>query len=64
VIGGASVHPGSSEPAVLPTRAHRSLPAVKEYDPTTNTWRARSPMPAARNHAAVGVVGYRARWEK
>jgi len=47
VIGGASVHPGSSEPAVFPTR--RSLPAVEEYDPATNTW--------ARNHAAMGVVG-------
>jgi N-acetylneuraminic acid mutarotase len=56
VIGGASVHPGSSEPAVLPTRPHRSVSAVEEYDPATNTWRARSPMPTARNHAAIGVV--------
>jgi N-acetylneuraminic acid mutarotase len=56
VIGGASMHHGSSEPAVLPTRPHRSLPTVEEYDPATNTWRARSPMPTARNHAAVGVV--------
>lgn len=56
VIGGASTHPGSSEPAVLPARPHRSLGTVEEYDPATNTWRARSPMPTARNHAAVGVV--------
>jgi N-acetylneuraminic acid mutarotase len=56
VIGGASVHPGSSEPAVLPTRPHRALTTVEEYDPATNTWRARSPMPTARNHAAIGVV--------
>src|SRR5215470_7359284 len=53
----ATTHPGSSEPAVLPTRPHRSVGAVEEYDPATNTWRARSPMPTARNHAAVGVVG-------
>ena len=57
VIGGASVHPGSTEPAVHPARPHRSLATVEEYDPATNTWRARSPMPTARNHAAVGAVG-------
>ncbi|HSB73908.1 MAG TPA: hypothetical protein VLT62_31665 [Candidatus Methylomirabilis sp.] len=57
VIGGASMHPGSAEPAVHPARPHRSLSTVEEYDPATNTWRARSSMPTARNHAAVGVVG-------
>jgi N-acetylneuraminic acid mutarotase len=56
VIGGASTHPGSSEPAVHPARPHRALSTVEEYDPATNTWRGRSPMPTARNHAAVGVV--------
>lgn len=56
VIGGASTHPGSSEPAVLPNRPHRALATVEEYDPATNTWRARAPMPTARNHAAIGVV--------
>jgi N-acetylneuraminic acid mutarotase len=29
---------------------------VEEYDPATDTWRARSPMPTARNHAAIGAV--------
>jgi N-acetylneuraminic acid mutarotase len=29
---------------------------VEEYDPATNSWRARSPMPTARNHAAIGAV--------
>src|SRR5262249_58819904 len=53
---GAGTHPGASEPAVLPTRPHRSVGTVEEYDPATNTWRARSPMPTARNHAAIGVV--------
>jgi N-acetylneuraminic acid mutarotase len=56
VIGGATTHPGSSEPAVHPARPHRAVGTVEEYDPATNTWRARSPMPTARNHAAVGVV--------
>lgn len=56
VIGGASTHPGSSEPAVHPARPHRSVGTVEEYDPATDTWRARSPMPTARNHAAIGVV--------
>ncbi len=57
VIGGASTHPGSAEPAVHPARPHRALGTVEEYDPATDSWRARSPMPTARNHAAVGVVG-------
>lgn len=56
VIGGAAVHPGSNEPALHPTRPHRSVDTVEEYDPQTNTWSARSSMPTARNHAAVGVV--------
>lgn len=56
VIGGASTHPGSSEPAVHPARPHRALAVVEEYDPATNAWRQRSPMPTARNHAGIGVV--------
>jgi N-acetylneuraminic acid mutarotase len=57
VIGGVSTHPGSTETAVHPARPHRSLDTVEEYDPATNAWRARSPMPTARNHAAVGAAG-------
>jgi N-acetylneuraminic acid mutarotase len=56
VIGGAAVHPGSSEPALQPARPHRSVATVEEYDPKTNTWSQRSSMPTARNHAAIGVV--------
>jgi N-acetylneuraminic acid mutarotase len=56
VIGGAAMHPGSRETGLHPTRPHRSVDTVEEYDPATNTWRARSPMPTARNHAGVGAV--------
>jgi N-acetylneuraminic acid mutarotase len=56
VIGGASVHPGSSATAIRPDLPHRSLGTVEEYDPKTNTWRERSSMPTPRNHAAVGEV--------
>ena len=56
VIGGAGLQPGSKETVVHPARAHRSLGANEVYDPATNTWQARSSMPTARNHAAVGVV--------
>jgi len=56
VIGGASTHPGSKETGVHPARPHRSLDTNEVYDPATNRWETRSPMPTARNHAAVGVV--------
>lgn len=54
VIGG--VVPGPKETAVHPARAHYSVGTVEEYDPATNTWRARSLMPTPRNHATTGVV--------
>ncbi|OGA41511.1 MAG: hypothetical protein A3G24_00530 [Betaproteobacteria bacterium RIFCSPLOWO2_12_FULL_62_13] len=56
VIGGAGLHPGSKETAVHPARPHRALGTNEVYDPATNKWETRSPMPTARNHAAVGVV--------
>ncbi len=56
VIGGASTHPGSKEPAVHPARPHRSVGANEVYDPASNTWETRQPMPTARNHAAAGMV--------
>ena len=56
VIGGASVHPGQKLVGLSATVPHRALGTNEEYDPATNTWRARSPMPTARNHAAIGVV--------
>lgn len=56
VIGGAAVHPGSNEPALLPGRPHRSVGTVEEYDPKTDSWSPRSSMPTARNHAAIGAA--------
>ena len=56
VIGGAAVHPGSSEPSLQPARPHRSVGTVEEYDPQTDKWTERSSMPTARNHAAIGAV--------
>lgn len=56
VIGGASVHPGAKLVGLTPTGPHRSLDTNEVYDIAKNTWSARSPMPTARNHMAVGVV--------
>jgi len=56
VIGGATTPPGSKETAVHPARPHVSVGAVEEYDPASNTWRQRTSMPTARNHATAGVV--------
>ena len=56
VIGGVSLPPGSTDIAVSPTTPQVSVGTVEEYDPETNTWRERSPMPTPRNHAAIGAV--------
>jgi len=54
VIGGASTLPGAD--AVHPARPHYSVNAVEEYDPASNTWRARAPIPTPRNHAVGAAV--------
>lgn len=56
VIGGAGVHPGSKAVDIHPARPHRALDVNEVYDPATNTWEKRSPMPTARNHASAGMV--------
>lgn len=56
VIGGASMPPGSQEKGITPMSPQVCLGTVDEYDPASNTWRQRAPMPTPRNHAAVGVV--------
>jgi N-acetylneuraminic acid mutarotase len=56
VIGGATSRPGAKDIAITPTTPQTVLGTVEEYDPETNTWRERSPMPTPRNHAAIGTV--------
>lgn len=56
VIGGASVHPGQKIVGLSAQVPHRALGTNEMYDPATNTWQSRSPMPTSRNHAAIGVV--------
>ncbi len=57
VIGGGTTSPGAKDPGIHPARPHQAVGTVEEYDPATNAWRARTPMPTPRNHAAAGVVG-------
>jgi N-acetylneuraminic acid mutarotase len=56
VIGGAIPEPGSKEVAIRPSRAARSVGTNEAYDPETNKWMTRSPMPTARNHVFAGAV--------
>ncbi len=56
VIGGFNTPPGAKDPGVHPARPHRSVGTVEEYDPATNTWRERTPMPLPRNHATAATV--------
>jgi N-acetylneuraminic acid mutarotase len=56
VMGGASVHPGAKLASLTPALPHRSLATNEMYDPATNKWESRSPMPTARNHASIGAV--------
>src|SRR5437764_1129749 len=54
VIGGAVAGPGQA--AVHPQRPHTSVGLVEEYDPASNSWRSRSPMPTPRNHMVGGAI--------
>ena len=56
VIGGAAQLPPYGNLPIRPIQPHRSVDAVEEYDPATNTWRVRSPMPTARNHLGAAAV--------
>jgi N-acetylneuraminic acid mutarotase len=56
VIGGGIPEPGSGEIAVFPNRPTRSVGTNEMYDPETNKWTERSPMPTPRNHAFAGAV--------
>jgi N-acetylneuraminic acid mutarotase len=57
VVGGAGPLPNSREGVIRPGSPQRSLDVLEEYDPVANRWRARTPMPVARNHLAVENVG-------
>jgi N-acetylneuraminic acid mutarotase len=56
VVGGAGPTPDASTPILRPRQPQRSLATVEEYDPTTNTWRARSPLPTPCNHMGGEAV--------
>ena len=57
VIGGATLMENSGETAMFGNRPVRVLGVNQVYDPATNTWGTRSPMPTTRNHAFSGVAG-------
>ena len=57
VIGGAGPMPDASSPTIRPRQPQRSLGTVEEYDPATDTWRARAPMPTPCNHMGGEAVG-------
>jgi N-acetylneuraminic acid mutarotase len=58
VIGGATILPGASDPAIrFDGKPHDMCVGVnEEYDPATNTWKTRAAMPTARNHFVAGEV--------
>ena len=56
VIGGAALMENSGETAIFGGRPARVVNTNQVYDPVTNTWANRSPMPTTRNHAFSGVV--------
>jgi len=59
VIGGASTLPGASDPAIRFDGQPRDivLGTNEEYDPATNLWRRRAPLPTARNHFLTTATG-------
>jgi N-acetylneuraminic acid mutarotase len=56
VIGGVNILPGATETALGFNTPQASVGTVEEYDPATNTWRERSPMPTPRNHTTAAAV--------
>jgi N-acetylneuraminic acid mutarotase len=59
VIGGATIMENSGETALFGNRPARVLGTNQVYDPATNAWANRSPMPTTRNHAFSGAVNGR-----
>ena len=58
VIGGGRSNKPNDMGAPIPLGSVDQLVVgtVEEYDPATNTWRERSPMPTARNHYMAAAV--------
>ncbi len=57
VTGGANSLPGVKENGIAGARPHNVLATVEEYDPSTNSWRARRAMLLPRNHHSTAAVG-------
>ena len=56
VIGGATTMDNTNDVAFNGQGPARVLGTNQMYDPATNTWTTKSPMPTNRNHAYSGVV--------
>jgi N-acetylneuraminic acid mutarotase len=56
VIGGVGAAPGATSPAISQATPQVVVGTVEEYEPESNTWREKTPMPTPRNHAAIGAV--------
>jgi N-acetylneuraminic acid mutarotase len=57
VTGGANSLPGVTENGIHAQRPHNVVATVEEYDPATNTWRARRSLLLPRNHHVSAGVG-------
>jgi N-acetylneuraminic acid mutarotase len=59
LIGGARSNSknGPGTPIPRGSNKHIVIGDVDEYDPATNQWRSRTPMPTPRNHFIAGEVG-------
>jgi len=56
VIGGAAPNPGAPTAIISSRGPSRSLSTNEAYDPVTNQWVEKSPMPTPRNHMFAGAV--------
>ncbi|MBI4409805.1 MAG: galactose oxidase [Gemmatimonadetes bacterium] len=56
-IGGTVADPTGLEPHLHGTAAGNSVGTHEVYDPATDTWSRRAPMPTARNHLGAASLG-------